>query len=69
MKARGRNERRYIKITRWGKDSRGRCENNPGLELALNPQMVSLSCISRLIVVAHRTGKLPSIKKKRDTRQ
>ena len=52
-----------------GEDSRWRCENNPGLELALNPQTVSPSCISRLIVVAHRTGKLPSIKKTRDARQ
>ena len=50
-------------------DSRWHCENNPGLELALNPQTVSLSCISRLIVVAHKTGKLPSIKKTWDARQ
>ena len=50
-------------------DSRWRCENNPGLELGLNPQTVSPSCISRLIVFAHSMGKLPSIKKIRDARQ
>ena len=58
-----------IKTKRREEDSRWRCENNPGLELALNPQTVSQSCIYRLIFVAHRTGKLPSIKKTRDARQ
>ena len=52
-----------------GEDSRWRCENNPGLELALNPQTVSQSCISRLIFVAHGTGKFPSEEETRDTRQ
>ena len=55
--------------TEGGEDSRWHCENNPGLELSLNPQTVSQSCISRLIFVAHRTGKLPSIKKTWDARQ
>ena len=51
-------------------DSRWRCENNPGLKLfSLNPQAVSQSGIYRLIFVAHRKGKLPSIKKTRDARQ
>ena len=52
-----------------GGDSRWRCENNPGLEPALNSQTVSQCCISRLIFVAHRTGKFPSIKETRDARQ
>ena len=57
------------KIRERFKDITG-CENNPGLELfSLNPQTVSQNGISRLIFVAHRTGKLASIKKTRDARQ
>ena len=50
-------------------DSRWRFENNPGLERALNSQTVSQCCISRLIFVAHRTGKSPGIKEMPDARQ
>ena len=50
-------------------DSRWRCENNPGLEPALNPQTVSQCCISKLIFVAHGTGKFPSEEETRDARQ
>ena len=66
----GDSVRLHLKKKKRREDSRWRCENNPGLELfSLNPQMVSRSCISRLIFVAHRTGKLPNIKETRDAKQ
>ena len=52
-----------------GEDSRWRCENNPGLELALCPRKGESELHFQTDLVAHRTWKFPSEEETRDARQ